>query len=435
MSLKMPHSLDVEQLFLGCMLNKDDTAKEAIEAFEKDLFYDLKHQELFLNIKQVVKKNDTVDTTLLLEEMRKEEGGFSKDDIVFVTDIAQKSPTSTFFEEYAKTLKDLSRRRRVIKDLSLVSKTLQDGKGETDKLLDKIMKMVTSMEQEESGLRSLGEIISAEKIVEELSEKQKHYAKTGRRKVSKNVVNTGIPEIDNTLGGLHPTRVYVLGARPGSGKTALALNISLFAARQGHGVALFSLEMSEKELTNRYVSSHSEKKLQDIQMGSLTPKDFEDVEEKFLEIKTLPIEIDGGSLTSKRLRTEIRKGKRQRNIHLVVIDYLQLMTCENQDKKNSRYLEISEISRSLKLLAKEFKVAILCLSQLNRKSEEREGKDPQLSDLRDSGAIEQDADVVMLLSGNGNKSKLKVAKNRHGMVGSIPLNFRGDIVKFTGRGW
>jgi len=435
MTVKMPHSLDLEQLLLGCMINRDDLAKDAVEDFDKSLFYEYKHQDLFLNITEVVKKGKAVDITVILEHMRKEDGAFSKDNLNFLTDLSQKAATSHLFDEYGKDLKDLSTRRRILEHFHSVVKKLEDGEEKTEELLDETIKAISGVEQESSGMQSLKEIISKEKIVEELAEKQAYYETHKRRKIPKNVVNTGIPEIDNTLGGLYPTRVYVLGARPGSGKTALALNISLFASQQDHPVSLFSLEMSRNELINRYVSSYSEKRLQDIQMGTLTNEDFKDVKKKFLEIEKLPIEIDEGSLTIPKLRREIRKSKREKDIHFIVIDYLQLMSCETADKKTSRYQEISEISRNLKLLAKEFNVAILCLSQLSRESEKREGKEPQLSDLRDSGAIEQDADVVLLLSGMGETSKLNVAKNRHGGVGSIPLNFNGSIVKFTGRQW
>jgi len=232
------------------------------------------------------------------------------------------------------------------------------------------------------------------------------------------------------LGGLYPSRLYILGARPGLGKTALALNISLYAASKGHGSAFFSLEMSEQELVNRYVSSYSDKKLLDIQMGCLSSEDFSTVRKGFETIQKLPIYIDQKSFTLPDIRREVRRYKREHSIHLVVVDYLQLIVSQGADRKNNRYLEVSEISRGLKLLAKEFDVTVLCLSQLSRESEKRQSKSPQLSDLRDSGSIEQDADIVMLLSREGNKSKLDVSKNRHGHTGVIDLYFEGSTVKF-----
>lgn len=428
--IKMPHSIDLEERLLGCMINRGELAKDAVDGLSKDVFYDHKNQSLFSNIKDLVTKDRSIDVAILLEEQRKSKGSFSADDFNFLTGLAKKSGLSTNYEEYVRELKDLSLRRKGIEICHRLLPQLENGKEETEQSIDEAVKGFTGLEQTTASMRSLKEIISNEKILEDLEDRQAYYQEHKRRKLPDNVINTGISEIDNTLGGLYPTRLYILGARPGIGKTALALNVSLHAAASGHGAAFFSLEMSEQELINRYVSSYSEKKLLDIQTGCLSLSNLSIVKERFESLQELPIYIDQKSTTLPEIRREVRRYKRESNIHLVVIDYLQLITAQGNDRKSNRYLEVSEISRGLKLLAKEFNVTVLCLSQLSRESEKRQGKTPQLSDLRDSGSIEQDADVVMLLNRSGGKSKLDIAKNRHGHSGVIDLYFEGSTVKF-----
>ena len=428
--IKMPHSIDLEERLLGCIINKRELAKEAIDDLSEEIFYDHKHRSLFLNIKDLITKKRSVDIAILLEELRKSNGSFTANDFEFLTGLAQKSGLSTNYEEYVRALKDLSLRRKGIEICHKLLPQLEKGTEETEHFIDQAVRGLTGLEQSTASMRSLEEIIHEENIIEELSARQAYYEEHKRRKLPEGVINTGIADIDNTLGGLYPSRLYILGARPGLGKTALALNISLYAAATGHSSAFFSLEMSEQELVNRYVSSCSEKKLLDIQMGCLSSEDFSSVKKAFETLQKLPIAIDQKSFTLPEIRREVRRHKRESNIHLVVIDYLQLIVSQGNDRKNNRYLEVSEISRGLKLLAKEFDVTVLCLSQLSRESEKRQSKSPQLSDLRDSGSIEQDADIVMLLSRQGNKSKLDISKNRHGHTGVIDLYFEGNTVKF-----
>jgi replicative DNA helicase len=428
--MKMPHSKDLEERVLGCMINRGELAQDGVDTLSKETFYDHKHQALFSSIKDLVNKDRSVDVAILLEEQRKRNGSFSTDDFHYLTDLAQKAGVSPFYEEYVRSLKDLALRRKGIEICHSLIPQLEQGKAETEQSIDEAVRGLTGLEQTNASMRSIQEIIDGEKIIEELSERQAYYQEHKRRKLPENVINTGISEIDNTLGGLYPTRVYVLGARPGVGKTSLALNISLYAASRGHGVSFFSLEMGKVELINRYVSSHSDKKLLDIQMGCLTEGDFASVKKAFRTIRKLPINIDEKSFTFPEIRREVRRLKREKDIHLVVVDYLQLIATTGSDGNKNRNYEVSEISRGIKLLAKEFNVTVIALSQLSRESEKRKGKDPQLSDLRDSGSIEQDADVVMLLSKLSDKFKLNISKNRHGYTGVIDLYFEGSTVKF-----
>ena len=286
--IKMPYSTDLEERLLGCMINSDRVAQEAADDLSEDLFYQHKHQTLFKNIKTLVSKNKPVDVAILLEELRKSNGRFSVNDCEFLTDLAQKAGLSTNYEEYAQTLKELSLRRKGLTLCHGLIKDLEKG-VDTEQAIDQLIRGLSGLEQKNASMRSLKEIIHEEKILEELSERQAFYQEHKRRKLPEGVINTGIAEIDNTLGGLYPSRLYILGARPGLGKTALALNISLYAAASGHGCAFFSLEMSEQELVNRYLSSFSEKKLLEIQMGCLSSDDFFEVKREVSSLQNLPI--------------------------------------------------------------------------------------------------------------------------------------------------
>jgi replicative DNA helicase len=338
--MKMPHSIDLEERVLGCMINRGELAQDGVDCLSKEAFYDHKHQALFSNIKDLVSKDRSVDVAILLEEQRKSKGSISGEDFKFLKDLAQKSALSTNYEEYLRELKDLSLRRKGIEICHNLIPQLEKGSNETEQSIDEAVRGLTGLEQTNASMRSVEEIIDEEKILEELSERQAFYKENQRRKLPENVINTGISKIDNSLGGLYPTRVYILGARPGVGKTSLALNISLYAASIGHGTAFFSLEMGEQELINRYVASCSEKKLLEIQMGCLKEDDFESVKKAFQTIRNLPLSIDEKSFTFPEIRREVRRLKREKDIHLVVVDYLQLIATPGSDGNKNRNYEV-----------------------------------------------------------------------------------------------
>lgn len=399
MKIAMPHSINLEECLLGCMLNKQEYAETATE-LSKELFYDPKNQEFFEIISDLVEKEKSVNCHLILEEKKRRTGKISTNDATYLADIFNKTALCSDYDEYLSELKDLDERRSSIKICWEILPKLEKGSEETEEIIDKAIQSFSGVDRSKRSMRSVGEIIQEERVLENIKESHEYYQKHGHKKLSEKTIATKFYGIDTLLGGLLPSRLYILGARPGIGKTALVLNISMASAEENHPVALFSLEMGERELVDRYVASSSKKNLVDIQMGSLATEDLPTVESVCERLEVLPIFIDPKSFSMPRIRSEIRRQKRENHIKLVIIDYLQLIAPRNPAKGGNRNLDISEISRELKLISKEFDVAVFCLSQLSRTSE-REKRSPMLSDLRDSGAIEQDADVVMLMERNG----------------------------------
>lgn len=373
-----------------------------------------------------------IDIALLLEEARKENSGISGSELAYITDICQKSALSHKFEGYVDKLKELSKKRQALKTAVELIPLIEKNDKDFDQHIDAAIKNLSGLECIESKVKTLGEIIHETYFLEELKEKTDYYHKYKIALKDENVLPTGFPSMDGILGGLFPTRLYVVGARPGVGKTALALNISLATANLKKDVLFFSLEMSKKEIRNRYVSSYAGVRMHDIQAGTLTHDEYNKVASGVEELKKLPLHIMEGGLSGNKLRSVIRTMKRRNNIKMVVIDYLQLLGGIDSNDTVNRYQQVTELSSKMKRIAIEFDIVVICLSQLSRQSEMRQTKTPQLSDLRDSGAIEQDADVVTLLSrGEGQSySKLHIAKNRHGTTGCINLNYEGSTVTF-----
>lgn len=428
----MPHSLNLEVQVLGCMMNNDDCALEGKE-FSNDLFYDFEHQRIFNTMKKMVETNKTIDMNLLIEEVRKQKNGLTGAELAYLMDVCQKSALSHNFEDYVNELKALKRKRTAIKSALNLSALVEKNDGDFEENVDKAIRELSGLECTKSTTKTLGEIIHETKFLEKLKEKHEYYQLHRKALKSEDVLYTGFQSLDNVLDGLHPTRLYIIGARPGVGKTALALNISMVAAREGNGVMFFSLEMSHKEIRNRYISSYSNTRMHDIQKGTLTKEGYLEVEKRVGELETLPLHINETRLNGNELRSQVRVMKRKHNIKMVVIDYLQLLGGIGSDENINRYMQITDISGKMKSIAIEFGVVVVCLSQLSRQSEQRRGKAPQLSDLRDSGAIEQDADVVMLINRQEKDCRLDIAKNRHGNTGCVRLDYEGSTVTFKER--
>lgn len=429
----MPHSKDIEHCLLGCMINNIENAKDSIDLNE-NIFYYRNHRDLFNLIISLVKRNRKPDISIILEEIKKTNGKISDDDTTFLLNLSQKTPVTINYDEYVRELKDLKVKREVIKvSNDAIQKTLHSH-NDASSIIDSTVKNLTKVDNTDLNIRLLAEYFRCEMVLETLSEQHEYYVKHKKKKAIDGVVNTGFAKLDEVLCGLSPSRLYILGARPAVGKTAFIMNIVNNITQNGGRVGVFSLEMSERELVNRYIAANSEKKLIDVHSGTLTKKDFTDIKKTFHKIEGHKLWIDQQSFALKDIKKGIRRLKRNHDINLIVIDYLQLINLGDPAKSNSRYAEITEISRQLKLIAKEHKITVICLSQLSRNLESRINKTPMLSDLRDSGAIEQDADVVLLLSREKNKALLNIAKNRHGPTKTLELNFFSNIVKFKDNG-
>lgn len=430
-----PHDADAEQSVLGAILL--DTSSLALIAhyLKSEHFYARQNQVIYEAMLSLYDQQKPVDAVTLKNELKTAgtltvAGGQS-----YIGDLLAAVPTAANVEHYANIVKNHFVKRKLIEISSRAVEKAFDQTSDTRTMLDGIESEIFSIAEESSGrdfisLKTL--LADSYNRLEELSKSDSHLRG----------VPTGIPELDLKLAGMQDSNLLILAARPGVGKTSLALNVGLHVAlRHKMPVAMFSLEMSKEELVDRLLVSQADIDAWRLKTGRLSPEDSKAVIEAMGELAEAPIFIDdtaGQSILE--MRSKARKLKSANDIKLIIVDYLQLV--DPGRKIDSREQQVSYVSQNLKNLARELKVPVLVLSQLNRMVEQRGSKKPQLADLRESGAIEQDADVVMFIyQENENDDvldmgkkmmKLSIAKHRNGAIGELDLIFRGDRVKFYG---
>ena len=397
-----------------------------------DDFYQPAHKLIYEAIRFLGERNHPIDIVTVSEQLKdtgklEEAGGRD-----YVTDIAVNSLTSVNIEYYAKIIKQAAIRRNLISaGAEIMSMSYEEN--DPDFLVDYAEKLIFGVSQQ----RNISEITPIDKLVFD-AYNQIEYRYNHMDELSG--VPTGFYDFDNITSGLQPSNLIILAARPSMGKTAFALNIAENVALRGNrAVAIFSLEMSKQEITKRLLSAESEVDARRMTSGHLQSQDWEKITRVMGALSEAPIYIDDTpALSVSELRARCRRlASRDKNLSLIVIDYLQLMSGNNPNDRNQ---EISAISRGLKSLARELNIPIIALSQLSRANEKRTEKKPLLSDLRDSGAIEQDADIVMFIHREEyydrenpeikGQAELIVAKNRNGSTDNIPLLFQGNITKF-----
>ena len=345
-------------------------------------------------------------------------------------------PTSTNIRSYANIVRDKSTLRELIRVTDEIGNDCYLGKNDTEEILEKTETDIFRLLQNRRGL---SETVDIREVVMDAMDAIEAASK---RKGRVTGVATGFTELDYKLTGLHPAELILVAARPAMGKTAFVLNIAQHAAlRDGRGVAIFSLEMAREQLVTRMMASESMVDSQNIRTGELQDSEWEKLLEAAALIGRSKLIIDDSAVTLAEIRSKCRRYKQIYDIDMIIIDYLQLMSGGSR-RTESRQQEISEISRSLKVLARELDVPIIALSQLSRAVEARQDHRPMLSDLRESGAIEQDADVVMFLyrdeyynsdSDRKNIAEVIVAKQRNGDTGSIELVWLGRYTKFANK--
>ena len=413
-----PHDIDAEQAVLGSMLTDREAVNTAIEVLKEDAFYRDDHKAIYQAIVNLYNKSEPIDIITLkdeLESMGKFEqvGGFD-----YLASLPDKVPTTANVQKYIKIVEEKSILRNLIKTANEIIELGYDPAEDVEDIMDGAEKKIFDLMQSKNqkGYTPIKDVlVESFTKLEELYNRKQHI--TG--------VPTGFAELDYKTAGLHGSELILIAARPAMGKTAFALNLATNAALRGNApVAIFSLEMSKDQLVNRILCSEDDwVKL----AGAIGP-----LSEAEIYIDDTP----GISVTE--IRTKCRKLSIDKGIGLVVIDYLQLV--QGSKRAGSREQEISEISRSLKILAKEINVPVIALSQLSRAVEQRPDHRPMLSDLRESGAIEQDADIVMFLYRDDyyNKESEKkdiaeviIAKQRGGQTGTVELLWMGQYTKFV----
>lgn len=427
----MPYNIEAEQAVLGSMIFDDKALNTCIEKLTADDFYTAVHKTIFTAIAGLYEAATPVDLVTLSDALgsnMEKVGG-----IGYLSGIVQNVLSTENLEHYMNIVQAKSILRRLVTAASEIIDIATRDEDELNVILDESEQRIFNIldKQGKKSFYHIGEVVKG--TMELLTQLKKNGASvTG--------VPTGFKELDKLTAGLQKGALVIVAARPGVGKTSFALNIAEHAAiRNKVPVAIFSLEMSKEELVNRVLSSEALVSSEKMRIGDISPSDMTKLAHSLPSIMNAPIYIDDTSdISISEIRAKCRRLKLEKNLGLVVIDYLQLM--ETKDTEN-RAQAVAAISRSLKIMAKELEVPVITLSQLNRMSEGRKDKKPQVSDLRESGSIEQDADIVMLLYNpdtanddpNAEKSNIvecNVAKHRGGECRPINLAWRGEYTKF-----
>ena len=431
-----PNDIEAEQAVLGSMLLDRDAVLSALEILKPDDFYREEHKFIFEAMSNLSNRSEPVDLITVKDELislKKYElcGG-----IEYISDLTEKVPTTAYVDQYIRIVEEKAILRNLIKTSNDLINLGYDQSMEVDDIIEKAEKEVFDLLKDRN---QKGYIPIKDLLVEAVAQLEKLY----NQKEHITGVPTGFYDLDNKTAGLHGSELILVAARPGMGKTAFALNIATnVAVKAKIPVAIFSLEMSKEQLTTRILSSEAEIDSNKLKTGKMEEQDWIKLSEALEPLSESDIYIDdtpGISITE--IRAKARKLKIEKNIGLVIIDYLQLVSGSGSKKNGSREQEIAEISRSLKILAKELNVPVIALSQLSRAPEQRkEDHRPMLSDLRESGSIEQDADIVMFLyrddyynddSESKNIAEVILAKHRSGSTGTIELFWNASLTKFN----
>ena len=436
-----PHSIEAEQGVLGCvLLDPKEGMGLCIEKFKKgsEVFYDLRHQLIFELLAEMYDEKDAIDLITLQQKLKDRKQLEAIGGLSYLASLVDKVPSAANLEYYLEIVREKFLLRKMIQTCTGVVSRAYEHEGEVDSLLDEIERDVLRISEErvESSSRTIKELVhKAINTIEEFHQRQGML--TG--------VGTGFPDLDKMTSGLHGGEMVVIAARPSMGKTSLAMNVAEHVSIDERlPVGVFSLEMTAESLVLRMLCSRSRVNLRNIREGFLAERDFPKLTGAAGKLANAPLFIDDSSgLSILQLRAKARRMFQQFGIRLFVIDYLQLLNSTSRRAEN-RQQEIADISIVIKALAKELIVPVIVLSQLNRELEKDKNRKPRLSDLRESGAIEQDADLVALLykpsSGDDEDGaaqeqeatpvNLYIAKQRNGPTGDVALTFLKGYTRF-----
>ncbi len=431
----MPHSLEAEQSVIGSMIMDRDAILTASEMLTKDDFYHQQYGILFETITELFNSGGAVDIVTLQNRLREKNVPPEISSLEYVGELVNAVPTSENIKYSAQIVQEKAMLRRLIKVNEEIADTCYLDSESLDVILESTEKKIFHLLQS----RVSGDYVPIKDVVLKALERIEQASRTQGTVTG---IPTGFVDLDYKLSGLQPSDLILVAARPSMGKTALVLNIAHHAAvRQGKSVAIFSLEMSKEQLMNRLFAMEARVDSQALRTGDLSDSDWDKLVESVSVIGNSGMIIDDTpGITVSELRSKCRKFKLEHGLDLVIIDYLQLMAGSRRAASENRQQEISEISRSLKAVAREIGAPVIALSQLSRAVESRTDKRPMLSDLRESGAIEQDADVVMFIyredyykkdTDNSNIAEIIIAKQRNGPTGTVQLVWLPEFTKFV----
>ncbi len=430
---KIPHSAVAEQAVIGSILIDPSCVPAVLEQLKAEEFYAKLNRDIYETVYSMFAYGQTIDPVTVLDQM-KVRGVYQDNCPDYVAEVMRVTPTAANVLEYAAIVRDRALLRRLGETADEINNMVYEGSGEADAMLEAAERKVYALRQG----RAIGGLVPVSSVVQRVFDNLSEAAAAGSRIPG---MSTGLPDLDRMILGLNKSEFVLIAARPGMGKTSIALNIALYAAMNlNKSVAIFSLEMSREQLVSRLLSRAALVPSQNLLTGQLTEQQWRDIADAAQTLSATDIRIDDNpTLTVSDMNAQCR---RLQKLDLVVIDYLQLMQSAGSGhgwSNESRTQAVSDISRMMKIMAKELNVPVLCLSQLSRANEQRQDKRPMLSDLRESGSIEQDADIVMGLyregyynqeSENPNLTELNVLKNRHGETGRDYLAWLGEYTSF-----
>lgn len=428
---QMPFGFEAEQSVLGSMITSNMALALVFQSLKTEDFYYESHKLIFEAIKELFERSQPVDLVTVSEALRDKLdiiGGFA-----YLAFLANSVITTENLSRHIEIIKDKSNLRKLINAANEISTMSYEEAEDTQLILDSAEQKIFSIAQSRSNLG----ITHIKGIIVETVARLEELKKAGSKITG---VETGFTELDQITAGFQKSDLILIAARPAMGKTAFALNLAQHAAiKKNVPVAIFNLEMSKEQLVNRILCSEAYVESSKMRTGEINTEDMIKIARAIGSLTSAPIYIDDTpGATVGEIKAKCRRlARMEKGLGLIVIDYLQLM--QGRARSESRQQEISEISRSLKMLAKELNIPVVCLSQLSRATEGRADKRPMLSDLRESGAIEQDADIVMFLyrdeyynkeSEKHNIAECIIAKHRNGSTGTVELAYRGEYVKF-----
>ena len=461
----LPHNLEAEQALLGCLLYDNGAFERLYDGLQARHFYEPFHQKLFATIEDFVRQGHLAEPIILIEKFKHEQAFADLGGIRYLADLLDRAPPSANATDYARLVYDLAIRRDLIRLGGDIAKAATNEKSARDQIEDAEAQLFELAEKgtTASGFKSFSEAITG---ALEMAEEAFH------RDGGLSGVSTGLADLDRQIGGLHKSDLIILAGRPSMGKTALATNIAINIAKHykfinqgdntrktvdGGVVAFYSLEMSGEQLATRLLADASGVSSDRLRKGEIDASEFGRLKDAAHMISSAPLYIDDtGGLSLAKLVARARRLKRTVGLDCIIVDYLQLVTTGESSSAQNRVQEVSMITMGLKSLAKELAVPIIALSQLSRQVENRDDKRPQLSDLRESGSIEQDADIVMFvyresyylgraepregtpehltwqedMDRTRGMAEVIIGKQRHGPIGTVKLSFDENVTRF-----
>ena len=431
---KTPHSAPAEQAVVGSMLIDPRCIPDVLERLKGDEFYIKLNRDIYETMASMFAYGQIIDPVTVLDQM-KVRGVYTDECDSYMAEIMRITPTASNVMEYAAIVRDRALLRRLAETADEINNMVYEGSGEAESMLEAAERKIYALRQG----RNVGGLVPISSVVQNVFDELSEAAASGNKIPG---LSTGLPDLDRTILGLNKSELILIAARPGMGKTSIALNIALNAAMTLHKtVAMFSLEMSREQLVSRLLSRAALVPGQNLLTGQLTEQQWRAIADAAQTLSATDIRIDDNpTLTVSDMNAQCR---RVPNLDLVVIDYLQLMQSAGSGhswSNESRTQAVSDISRMMKIMAKELNVPVVCLSQLSRANESRTDKRPMLSDLRESGAIEQDADVVIGLYRDGyynkesetpNLAEAIILKNRKGQTGTVELSWLPEYTSFS----